>query len=52
MKKSRFIEEQIAFALHQSETGTVLKKCAGRWVLHRQRFINGRKNMVAWVLVS
>lgn len=31
MKKSRFTDQQIAFALQQAENGTLFKRCAGRW---------------------
>ncbi len=33
MKKSKFTEQQIAFALQQAESGRTVAECAGRWNL-------------------
>lgn len=40
MKKTRYTEEQIAFALKQAETGTHIGKSAERWVFLRLLFIS------------
>ena len=32
MKKSKFTEQQIAFALHRQRAGQRLPRCAGKWV--------------------
>jgi len=44
MKKTKFTEEQIAFALRQAETGHMSVKYAGRWVSRWQPFTTGRRN--------
>ncbi len=38
MKKTRYTEEQIAFALKQAETGTRVGKSAERWEFLRPHF--------------
>lgn len=43
MKKTRYTEEQIAFALKQAETGTRVGKSAERWEFLRPHFTTGRK---------
>lgn len=48
MKKTRYTEEQIAFALKQAETGTRVGKCAERWGFLRPLFITGRRNLLVW----
>nr|VUD23929.1 transposase subfamily protein [Salmonella sp. NCTC 7297] len=47
MKKTRYTEEQIAFALKQAETGTRVGKSAERWAFLRPHFTTGRKNLPA-----
>jgi hypothetical protein len=48
MKKTRYTEEQIAFALKQAETGTGWKKCAERWAFLKPLFTTGRKSLAGW----
>ncbi len=48
MKKTRYTEEQIAFALKQAETGTRVEEGAERWVFLKPLFITGRKNLAVW----
>ena len=43
MKRSKFTEEQIAFALKQAEVGTsVEERCAARWVFPTRCSATGR----------
>lgn len=42
MKRSKYSESQIVFAIQQIETGTA------RWVSVRPPFTIGRKNMAVW----
>jgi hypothetical protein len=46
MKKSKFTEQQIAFALKQADTARVWMRCAARWGFRKRRFTTGRKSMV------
>ena len=48
MKKTRYTEEQIAFALKQAETGTRVGKSAEIWVFLRPPFTTGRRNLPVW----
>jgi putative transposase len=48
MKKTRYTEEQIAFALKQAETGTRDGKSAERWAFLKPLFITGRRNSPVW----
>jgi putative transposase len=48
MKKTRYTEEQIAFALKQAETGTRVEKSAERWAFLKPHFTTGRKSLAAW----
>ena len=43
MKKSRFTEEQIAFALKQAETGTPVAEVLGRMGISEQTFDRWKK---------
>lgn len=44
MKKSKYTEEQITFALRQAETGTPVGKCAARWEYRRPPFTTEKRN--------
>jgi hypothetical protein len=47
MKKTKFTEQQIAFALKQTDTGTRAKaRYAGRWAYRKRHFTTGRKSTV------
>ena len=46
MKKSRFSDQQIAFALQQAETGLRSRMFAGSWGYPKPRFTVGRSAMV------
>ncbi|SUG17072.1 transposase subfamily protein [Salmonella enterica subsp. arizonae] len=48
MKKTRYTEEQIAFALKQAETAPASGKSAERWEFLRPHFTTGRKNLPGW----
>jgi putative transposase len=43
MKKSKFTEEQIAFALRQAETGTPVKEVIRKMGITEQTFYNWKK---------
>ena len=43
MKKSKFTEEQIAFALRQAETGTSVKEVIRKMGISEQTFYNWKK---------
>ena len=43
MKKSKFTEEQIAFALRQAESGPGWPRSAGRWGSRSRRFFRWKK---------
>ncbi len=43
MKKSRFTEEQIAFALHQSETGTAVEEVCRKMGIAQATFYQWKK---------
>ena len=48
MKKSRFTEEQIAFALKQAETGTKIDEICRKMGISDAIFYKWRQSMVAW----
>jgi len=52
VKKSRFTDEQIVFALKQAETGNQDWRFAARWALAMLLFTSGDKSTVAWGLQS
>jgi hypothetical protein len=52
MKKSRYTEERIAFALKQAETGTPVADVIRRTRSQRRRFTAGRRCTVGWVSMS
>ena len=43
MKKTKFTEEQIAFALKQAETGTSVQEVTRKLGISEQTFYNGKK---------
>ena len=43
MKKSRFTNEQIAFALHQAESGTAVEEVCRELSIRQQTFYRWRK---------
>jgi putative transposase len=47
MKKTRFTEQQIAFALKQAETGTSVAEVVRKLGISEATFTIGRKNMAA-----
>ncbi len=49
MKKTRYTEEQIAFALKQAETGTRVGEVCRKMGFLRPLFITGRRNLPVWV---
>ncbi|SFO23989.1 putative transposase, partial [Nitrosospira briensis] len=49
VKKSKYTEQQIAFALKQAELGTRLKRSAGRWVSAMPPSTTGGRSTVGWV---
>ena len=48
MKKSKFTEEQILFALKQGMPANRLRMCAGRWGSARRRITSGRSVTRTW----
>lgn len=48
MKKSRFSEEQIAFALRQAETGTPIVEVCRKMGVSEQTFFRWKKKFVGW----
>ncbi len=48
MKKSRFTDEPIAFALKQAETGTPVAEVLRRMGISEQTFRRWKKLYVAW----
>ena len=52
MKKSRYTEEQIAFALKQAETGTPMAEVIRRMGISEQTFYRWRRCMAGWVSAS
>lgn len=47
MKKTRFTEQQIAFALKQAETGTSVAEVVQKLGISEATFYNWKKNMEA-----
>jgi putative transposase len=52
MKKSRFTEEQISFALRQAETGTPVAEVMRRTGISEQTFYHWKKLYGAWARAS
>ena len=52
MKKSRFTEKQIDFALKQAETGTRIDEICRKMGISDATFYKWRKSMAAWGLQS
>ncbi|MBB2962540.1 hypothetical protein FHU13_002935 [Methylobacterium sp. R2-1] len=52
MKKSRFTEEQIAFALKQAETGTPVVVVLRRTGISKQIFHRWKSSVPVWARVS
>jgi putative transposase len=50
VKKSRFTEKQIAFALKHAETGTRIDEICRKLGISDATFYNRRKSMAAWGL--
>ncbi len=48
MKKTRYTEEQIAFALKQAETGTRDGEVCRKMGISEATFITGRRNSPVW----
>ncbi|QDT65242.1 Transposase [Calycomorphotria hydatis] len=49
MKKSRFTNEQIAFALKQAESGVTVEEVCRKLGISQQTFYLGRRSLMAWV---
>lgn len=52
MKKSRFTEEQIVFALKQAELGTSVPTSVANWAFPMPLFIRGARNTAGFPLLS
>jgi putative transposase len=52
VKKSRYTEEQIAYALKQAETGTPVAEVIRRMGVSEQNFTAGRRSTAGWASVS
>ncbi|EMF07333.1 ISEch12 OrfA [Serratia marcescens VGH107] len=48
MKKTRYTEEQIAFALKQAETGTRVEEVCRKMGISEATFTIGRRSLAAW----
>ncbi len=48
MKKSRFTEEQIAFALRQAESGAKVSEVCRKMGVAEAHSTTGRRSMVGW----
>lgn len=48
MKRKRFSEEQIAFALRQAEVGTTIEEICRKMGFRSRHFIGGRRSTPAW----
>ena len=52
MKKSKFTEEQIAFALRQAESGTRVAEVCRKMGISEQTYFRWKKKYGGWVLRS
>jgi putative transposase len=52
MKKSKFTDEQIAFALKQAETGMAVEEVCRKMGVSEQPFIVGSRNMEVCCLLK
>ncbi len=52
MKKSRFTEEQIAYALHQAETGTAVAEVIRKMGISEQTFYRWSGSTAVWAWPS
>jgi putative transposase len=52
MRKSRYTDEQIAFALRQAETHTPVQEVIRKMGIAEQHFITGKGAMVVWGLLK
>ena len=52
MKKSRFTNEQIAFALRQAESGTPVEEVCRKLSISQQTFYRWRRSLAGWGLKS
>lgn len=48
MKKTRYTEERVAFALKQAKTGPRVQEVSEKGGLMRPLFTTGRRNSAAW----
>ena len=48
MKKSKFTEQQIAFALKQAETVSIVQEVCRKLGVSEATFYNWKKNIAAW----
>ncbi len=48
MKKTRYTEEQIAFALKEAATGTRVEEVCRKMGISEATFTTGRKSLAAW----
>ncbi|SEJ32689.1 Transposase [Dyadobacter sp. SG02] len=52
MKKSKFTEVQIAYALRQSEAGTRVEDICRQMGVSQAIFLPGKRSLVGWGLLS
>jgi len=52
MNRSKFSDQQIAFALRQAETGTRVSEICRKFGIARQRSIPGRRSPVVWASLN
>jgi len=52
MKKSKYADQQIAFALRQAQTGTRVEEIFHKFGISQAIFTIGRRSMVGWAYPS
>ena len=52
MKKTKFTEQQIVFALRQAKSGTRMDEVCRKMGISEDTFTIGRKSMVVWALAN
>lgn len=52
MKKTKFTEAQIVFAIKQSETGTAVKEVCRKMGISEAAFYSWKRNLADWVLLN